>query len=84
MERDKFEKFTTDQLKKRSKAGFYLYSLLLLCGIIGVSTAILEYVTDKNLNSYLTVSALLCFLLAVIIYLGIKSTRGEIERRGNS
>ncbi len=81
MAQDKFEKFTTDQLKKRNKAGSIITFFLLFFGSISILTSIYVYFKDKNFNNYLISSALLCFFLAIIIYIGIKSTKIEIARR---
>lgn len=81
MEQDKFEKFTTDQLKKRNKAGFIITMFLLVFGLISIILAIYDYISEKTFNTSFLISTLICFFMAFIIYIGIKSAKNEIARR---
>lgn len=84
MEQDKFEKFTTDQLMKRSKGGTIIVMILLLFGLISIVIAIYDYISEKDFDRNLITSTFICFFIAFIIYLGVKNTKKEIARRNDT
>ena len=81
MEKYKYDKFTSDQLKRRIKAGFWLTMILLVVGLIGFILTVYDYLSEKTVNTSLLAAALICFLIALIIFIGIKNAKNEMARR---
>jgi hypothetical protein len=81
MAKKKLEDLSLDKLRKNKKIGVVLLWVLIGVSIVSIIVLLRGFIGDKQLNTYLLLSASSCLFYALYFYLGIKRINGEISRR---
>jgi FtsH-binding integral membrane protein len=81
MAKKKLEDLSLDKLRKNKKIGVVLLWVLIGVSIVSIIVLLMNFIREKQLETYLLISASQCLFFALYFYLGIKKINGEISRR---
>jgi len=81
MEKGIFANFTTKQLQKRKKYAFILLVILIAAVVLNGSALIYNLVIGEGFFNVLFVTAVICIVIFIPIYIGKKKIEGELKNR---
>ncbi len=81
MAKEKLEDISLDRLRKRKKIGVVLLWVLVGAAILNIIVSLVDFIREKQLDTWQLIVASSCLVAALPTYLGIKKAKGEISRR---
>lgn len=81
MAREQLEDIGAERLIKRKKTASILLVILIAAIVLDSAALIYELILGNGFQTYLFVPAVSCFVIAIIMYSGLKKIKEELAKR---
>jgi ABC-type lipoprotein release transport system permease subunit len=81
MAREQLEDISAERLIKRKKTASILLVILIAAIVLDSAALIYELILGNGFQTYLFVPAVSCFVIAIIMYSGLKKIKEELAKR---